>query len=188
MQVAARTTSSLAADTRVLTAGFFGLQFFVGYEWVMSGASKVLSGNFAGSLAGTLADMTKDQSGWYKSFIDTIAIPNGTLFGYLVMAGELSVGAVLLATSLFALARWPRVGLQGRYAVLGFVAAAALIGSFMSLNFHLVMGVTPFWQISPDPNDQGVDLDSLMMIMQIVLVAVSVGYIWRLRRGAQEQG
>ncbi len=71
--------------------------------------------------------------------------------------------------------------------MLGFVATAALIGTFMSLNFHLVMGSTPFWQISPDPNDQGVDLDSLMMIMQIVLVAVSVGYIWRLRRGAQEE-
>jgi uncharacterized membrane protein YphA (DoxX/SURF4 family) len=187
MQVAVRpATTSLAVDTRVLAAGFFGLQFFVGYEWVMSGLSKALSGNFASSLAGTLGDMTKDQSGLYKSFIDSVAIPNGTLFGYLVMAGELSVGAVLLTTSLVALARWPVLGVKSRYAVLGLVASAALIGTFMSLNFHMAMGSTAPWAISPNPNDQGVDLDSLMMIMQLVLVSVSVGALWWLRRDARK--
>ena len=69
--------------------------------------------------------------------------------------------------------------------MLGFVAAAALIGTFMSLNFHMAMGATAPWAISPDPNDQGVDLDSLMMIMQLVLVSVSVGAIWWLRRDAR---
>ena len=74
----------------------------------------------------------------------------------------------------------------GRTDPSGILVAAALIGTFMSLNFHMAMGATAPWAISPDPNDQGVDLDSLMMIMQFVLVSVSVGAIWWLRRAARQ--
>lgn len=185
MQVATRTAPmTFSADMRLLAKGFFGLQFLVGYEWLMSGLSKALAGNFASGLAGTLADMTKDQTGWYKSFVDGLAIPNGTLFGYLVMAGEVSVGLVLIATALAAIGAWTRLDLRLRTGLLGLVAGAALIGTFMSLNFHLAMGATAPWAISPDPNDQGVDLDSLMMIMQVVLASASIGAIVWLRRAA----
>jgi uncharacterized membrane protein YphA (DoxX/SURF4 family) len=44
-----------------LIAGFLGVQFFLGYEWLMSGLSKLLAGDFASGLAATLSDMTKDQ-------------------------------------------------------------------------------------------------------------------------------
>ncbi len=57
----------------------------------------------------------------------------------------------------------------------------------MSLNFHLAMGANPPWLISPDPNDQGVDLDSLMVVMQLVLVGASVRYLVSIRRAHREE-
>jgi hypothetical protein len=43
------------------------------------------------------------------------------------------------------------------------------------------MGSTPRWFVSPDPNDQGVDLDRLMVVTQLVLVVVSLRYLASLR-------
>ena len=95
-----RTSVPLAAtDARPLVVGFLALQFFIGYEWLISGLSKVAAGDFASGLAATLADMTTDQSGWYKSFVDGVVIPNGQLFGTLVILGELGVGLTLGASA-----------------------------------------------------------------------------------------
>ncbi len=152
-------------DARPLVAGFLALQFFLGYEWLMSGLSKAAAGDFAGGLAGTLQDMTRDQGGWYKAFIDSVVVPNGQLFGALVMGGELVLGVVLVGAAVIWLTRWQRMSLSARTALLLGIAVGAAVGSFMSLNFHLAMGATPPWLISPDPNDQGVDLDSLMVVM-----------------------
>ena len=182
MQQIRRTGVPLSAtDAGPLIAGFLALQFFLGYEWFMSGLSKVLAGDFAGGLAGTLSDMTKDQAGPYKSFIDVVVIPNGQLFGNLVMAGELALGFVLVASALVWLTWWSQMSTRERSILLAAVAVVAVIGSFMSLNFHLAMGATPPWVVSPDPNDQGVDLDSLMVVMQLVLVVASLRYLASLR-------
>ena len=59
-----------------------------------------------------------EASRWY---LRTIAIPGSPVFAYLVLAGELALGAALLA------------GYQ--------VRLAALLGLFMVLNFHVAMGV-----------------------------------------------
>ena len=77
---------------------------------------------------------------------------------------------------------WSQLSARERTMLLGAVALAAVVGSFMSLNFHLAMGATAPWVISPDPNDQGVDLDSLMAIMQLVLAAASLRYLVSLRQ------
>jgi uncharacterized membrane protein YphA (DoxX/SURF4 family) len=164
-----------------LIAGFLGVQFFLGYEWLMSGLSKVVAGDFASGLAATLSDMTRDQSGWYKSFVDGVVIPNGRLFGNLVMVGEIGLGIVMVVAAIVWLTRWSQLSVGGRTILLGAVAIAAVVGSFMSLNFHLAMGATAPWVISPDPNDQGVDLDSLMAAMQLVLAAASLRYLVSLR-------
>lgn len=182
MQQIRRTGVPLSAtDAGPLIVGFLALQFVLGYEWLMSGLSKLLAGDFAGGLAGTLADMTKDQTGLYKSFIDGVVIPNGQLFGTLVMAGELGLGFILITSALVWLTWWSQMSSRERMILLGAVAVVATIGAFMSLNFHLAMGAPPPWSVSPDPNDQGVDLDSLMVVMQLVLVGASLRYLASLR-------
>jgi thiosulfate dehydrogenase (quinone) large subunit len=171
-----------ASDARPLVVGFLALQFVIGYEWLMSGLSKVAAGDFTSGLAATLADMTKDQIGWYKSFIDGVVIPNGELFGTLVILGELGVGLALVAAALTWLARWSQMRYRNRMMLVASVVIVAALGCVMSLNFHLAMGAPAPWTLSPDPYDQGVDLDSLMVVMQLVLVATSLRYLSILRR------
>lgn len=187
MQAVARPSNAVGfvPSAGVLAAGFFGVQFFLGYEWLMSGLAKLVSGDFASTLGATLADMTKDQSGPYKSFIDNVAIPNGQLFGTLVMAGELTAGAVFIVAALAAVAAWSRLGPRGQSLLLGVVGLTAIVGAFMSLNFHLAMGANAPWTIAPDPNDQGVDLDSLMVVLQLVFAGVAFGAIRQIRRNAR---
>ncbi len=181
-QVRRSVVPSTASDARPLVVGFLALQFFIGYEWLMSGLSKVAAGDFASSLAATLADMTKEQTGWYKSFVDGVVIPNGQVFGILVIVGELGVGLALVASAITWLARWSQMSYRSRTRLVAGVAIVAALGCVMSLNFHLAMGAPAPWTLSSDPNDQGVDLDSLMVFMQLVLVATSLRYLAMLRR------
>jgi uncharacterized membrane protein YphA (DoxX/SURF4 family) len=173
--------TTVATEVRPLLAGFLAIQFLIGYEWLMSGLSKINAGSFPQSLAGTLSDATNGQTGWYKSFIDGVVIPNGELFGYLVMVGELAVGVALVAAALIGLVRWGHLTSIQHVVLLGVIALSCVVGAFMSANFHLVMGANAPWTISPDPNDQGVDLDSLMVMLQLVVVVASV-YLLRQRR------
>ena len=58
---------------------------------------------------------------------------------------------------------------------------AALGGIVMNLNFHLANGSAHPWLIPGDGFDEGVDLDSFMPAVQLVLVIVSA-VVWRAMR------
>jgi hypothetical protein len=103
----------------------------------------------------------------------------------MTMLGELSVGIVLILTSLLYLFRSARLGSRQRALLIALVAFASLAGAAMSLNYHLTMGANPPWVISPDPYDQGVDLDSIFVILQLIVAAVCAKYLWSLRRGTE---
>ena len=64
-------------------------------------------------------------------------------------------------------------------------ALAAVGGILMNVAFHLANGSAHPWLIPADGFDEGVDLDSLMPAIQIVLAAVSAGMWLRLRRERQ---
>ena len=179
------TAPSFEGDARPLLVGLLAVQIFLGYEWLMSGISKVIAGDFASGLASTLSDQSKDLTGWYKSFLDTIVIPNGQLFGYLVMAGELALGIVLIVASLVWLTRWSRLASRGRGIVLSLIVLAGLVAIFMNVNFHLMSGANHPWIIAADPNGEGIDLDSVMPIIQLILSAVSLRYLFALREAAR---
>ncbi len=179
------TAPSFEGDARPLLVGLLAVQIFLGYEWLMSGISKVIAGDFASGLASTLSDQSKDLTGWYKSFLDTIVIPNGQLFGYLVMAGELALGIVLIVASLVWLTRWSRLASRGRGIVLSLIVLAGLVAIFMNVNFHLMSGANHPWIIAADPNGEGIDLDSVMPIIQLILSAVSLRYLLALRQWAR---
>ncbi len=168
-------------SARPLLIGLLAVQIFLGYEWFMSGLAKALAGDFASGLAGTISDQTKDLSGPYKSFIDGVVIPNGQLFGYLVTAGELALGIVLVGAALLWITRWSQLGFTGRQVVLGLIVLSGVVAVFMNVNFHLAGGANHPWLIAADPNGEGVDLDSLMPIIQIIISGVASVFLRRLR-------
>ena len=69
--------------------------------------------------------------------------------------------------------------------MLGATAASALGGIFMNVNFHLANGSAHPWLIPGEGFDEGIDLDSLMPAIQLVLAAVSAGTWLALRRERQ---
>ena len=158
-------------------AGLVGLlliQILIGYEWLISGLTKLIDGGFPQGLAAELRESSQAAPAFYKSFLDSAVIPHGQLFGFLVEIGELAGGIALIATAAIWLLRWHRLSLNWQIGVLAVTAAASLIGIFMNVNFHLANGGTHPWLIPPSGFDEGVDLDSLMPAIQLVLAGVAI--------------
>jgi hypothetical protein len=169
--------------SRLPLAGLLLIQIFIGYEWFISGLTKIYRGGFPSGLAAELTEKSEGAAGWYKSFLDSAVISNATAFGYLIEIGELLIGVALIAAALVWLFRWERLPSGGRVAVLLVTALAALGGIFIAVNFHLANGAPHPWLIPKDGFDEGVDLDSLLPAIQLVLIGVSVGLLRALRRG-----
>lgn len=169
---------------RLPLVGLLLIQMFVGYEWFLSGLTKIYRGGFPSGLAGELRDKSTGIPGWYKSFLDGSIIPNATAFGYLIEIGELLLGIALIGAALVWLLRWDKLPSGGRVAVLLVTALASLGGIFIAVNFHLANGAPHAWLIPKSGFDEGVDLDSLLPAIQLVLIAVSVGLLRTLRRRA----
>ena len=167
-------------------AGLVGLllvQILIGYEWLISGLTKVIDGGFPQGLAAELRDTSQAAPAFYRSFLDSVVIPHGQLFGYLVEIGELVGGVALIGAAVIWSLRWDRLSFGGQTGVLAITAVASLIGVFMNVNFHLANGGTHPWLIPPSGFDEGVDLDSLMPAIQLVLAGVAVYGLRVLRQG-----
>ncbi len=172
-------------DTSVARAGLLGLlavEALVGYEWLMSGLTKIVRGGFPGGLAGELREKSVGAASWYSSFLDSVVIPNGSIFGVLIIAAELAVGAALIAVAALWAFRWEELGLRSRTVVLAATVAAALGGILMNLNFHLANGSAHPWLVPGGGFDEGIDLDSLMPAVQLVFIVLSLSVCRATRR------
>jgi thiosulfate dehydrogenase [quinone] large subunit len=168
--------------SRLALIGLLLIQLLVGYEWLMSGLTKIVRGGFPSGLAAELKDKSKGAPGWYRSFLDATVIPHASAFGYLIEIGELFVGLALVAAALVWLLRWERLADPGRVAVLVATALASVAAIFMAVNFHLANGAPHPWLVPKDGFDEGIDLDSLLPAVQLVLIGVSLGFLRALRR------
>ncbi len=77
------------------------LRLYLGYDWMTHGWAKITGGSFnaAGFLNGAVAKATGENptvQAWWGSFLESFALPNATLFTYLVMWGEFLVGVGLI--------------------------------------------------------------------------------------------
>lgn len=98
------------------------LRIYVGYYLLFQGIRKFQrdfpKGDWIGRQIGDLT--TLDLYPWYKNFLQSYVVPHSELFGYLVMIGEIAVGACLL------------LGL--------FTRVNAFVGLFMLINYYLGPG------------------------------------------------
>lgn len=135
-----RTESNPRAASRLPLVGLLLVQLLVGYEWFVSGLTKIVRDDFPGGLAKELTEKSEGAPGWYRSFLDGSIIPNASAFGYLIEIGELVVGLALIAAALVWLTRWERLSDSGRVAVLATTVLASLGAIFMAVHFHLANG------------------------------------------------
>ncbi len=114
------------ADTRF--AWFWLIvRLYVGYEWLIAGWEKLVNSAWVGGHAGAAisgflsgalqktAGAHPDVSSWYGYFVQHVALPHAALFSYIIVFGEIAVGAGLI------------LGL--------FTGIAAFFGTFMNLNY-----------------------------------------------------
>lgn len=116
----------LFADTRMAPVWLL-LRVYLGVLWLLAGWGKVTEGGWVGEGAGgavqgfaqgAMAQTTGEHAQvtqWYASFLESVVIPNATLFSYLVVFGEIAVGLGLI------------FGL--------FTGIAAFFGGFMNASF-----------------------------------------------------
>ena len=114
----------------------------------------------------------------------SIFIPYAEVFGYLIEITEVLAGVALLVGPFIWLCRWDRVSDRTRATVLFFIAVAAIGGAFLAINFHLANGGSHPWLIPESGFDEGIDLDSVLPAIQIVIATVSIIFLKRLRRRA----
>ncbi len=99
------------------------LRIYIGYYMLAQGIRKFHrdfpKGDWIGRQIGDVA--TLDLYPWYKTFLLNYVVPHSVVFGYLVMAGEIAVGACLL------------LGLFTRF--------SAFVGLFMWINYFLGPGM-----------------------------------------------
>ena len=177
-----RSGGHLATEGRLAFLALMAIQIFIGYEWLMSGLTKVVRGGFPSGLAEELTEKSEGIGGWYKDFLDGTVIPNSELFGVLIMIGEVIVGAALIAAAVVWIVRRETLSERARMIVLGTTFLAAVGAIFMAIAFHLANGAAHPWLIPEDGFDEGIDLDSLLPLIQLVLAVVSAKLFLGIRR------
>jgi hypothetical protein len=171
--------SSKALDSSVCRAGLVGLlalQIIMGYEWLVSGVTKVASGTFVSGLGADLKSNADAAPGFYRSLLHSTLIPNAHTLAVLIEIGELAVGIGFIATAILWLTRWSRLSDGWREAVLVTMMLAALGATFMAINFHLARGGNHPWLIPADGMDETIDVDTVLVFMQMTLFAFA-GYV-----------
>ena len=89
--------------------------------WVGSSAGQALTGFVQGALSKT-SGAHPDVQGWYAAFLQSVVLPHVVTWSYFVTAGEMLVGAALIAGFL--------------------VGLSSFFGIFMNLNFMLAGSVS----------------------------------------------
>ena len=181
---ATRTTDRTATEVlgRIPFIGLLAVQVAIGYEWLMSGLTKIARGGFPAGLAEELEEKSVGAPSWYRTIIDDVLIPNASTVGYLTEIAELLIGVALIGVAVAFIVAPARLTMFMQEALFAATAVAATLALLMNVNFHLANGSAHPWLIPNDGFDEGVDLDSLMPFIEITLIAVSIAALRRLRR------
>ena len=170
-----------SASSSAPLAAVLAVQSVVAYEWLNSAFTKIVHGGFATGLADQLAKNSDGAPGWYRFLLETVVIPNGAIFGYLIEAGELLIGIGLIATAVVLFVNGRRLSVATLRALLAVVAAVALGGAFMNLNFSLFSGDTPVWSLGADTFSEGISIDGVLMLMQLAMAGSAAALVHSLR-------
>jgi thiosulfate dehydrogenase [quinone] large subunit len=143
------------------------VQVCIGYEWLVSGLTKIVHGDFPAGLAAELRDMSKAAPAWYRGFLDGAVIPHAVAFGYAIEIAEVAVGIVLLVAVL-------RVPARIAPYMPALTAAALVVGIALAISFALANGSSFGLRLATDSFDEGIDLDSLLVGLQLALLVFVV--------------
>jgi thiosulfate dehydrogenase [quinone] large subunit len=96
------------------------LRVYTGVYFLYYGFGKLRRDNFADGMVSFLNSQLESSFGIYRPFLESVVLPNYSLFAFLVAWGEFAVGIALI------------LGLATRY--------AAIVGAFLVVNFWFAKG------------------------------------------------
>lgn len=134
------------------------LRIYTGLFFAWNGFGKLRRDNFADGMEGFLGAQAERSFEFYRSFIETIVIPNKAVFASLVSWGEMAIGVAMI------------LGLATRY--------AAVAGAIMVVNFWFAKGAGFF---------DGTNHDVVWLMIFIVLGTVPAGRIAGLDDGLSDK-
>lgn len=134
----------------------------VGFIWSRSSWGKLAEGKFVGGLGATLEKFaSKNPYPWYKDFLENVAVPNSTTFGYLTMYGEAFAALAITLSAVILLFKKSVNSL-----VLIVLSLGLATGAFLNAVFWLASGWT-------SPSTDGLNL--LMFAIELI----ALWAIWR---------
>lgn len=134
------------------------LRVYTGLFFAWNGVGKLRRDNFADGMEGFLGAQAEKSFEFYRSFVESVVLPNKAVFASLVSWGELAIGIAMI------------VGLATRY--------AAFAGAVMVLNFWFAKGQVFF---------DGANHDVVWLVIFIVLGLVPAGRIAGLDDGLSDK-
>lgn len=158
------------------------VQICLGYEWLVSGATKIVHGDFPGGLADELGDLGKQAPGWYRGLLTNAIEPHAQLVGYGIEVCELLVGIVLIGAAVVWLVGGARLSERVEQKLQLAIGAASVVAIIMLVNFELANGAGFGLRLAGESFDEGVDLDTLMIGLHLALLTFAVA---SLPRGAK---
>ena len=182
-QAVGRTAEAATWKSRALV-GLLVVQIIVGFEFFWTVLVKLVRGGFVSGLAADLQDRVQAAPGWYRSLADSVIIPNASLFGYLIIIGELFVGITLIATAIVWLVRWESLSLSAQRTLVGLIVLAAAAALAMNLNYHIANRATNPWQLPAEVFDEGVDINTVFSLIDATIIVMMAGVLLSLRGGA----
>lgn len=150
------------------------VQICLGYEWLVSGLTKIVHGDFPSGLSDELADLGKQSPGWYRGLLTNAIEPHAQVVGYGIEIAELVLGVVLIAAAVVWLARGARLSDRARLTIQFAVGAASILALLLLVNFELANGGGFGMRLAADSFDEGIDLDTLMIGLHLVVIAFAV--------------
>lgn len=110
----------------------------VGFIYLRSGWGKITGGEFVNNLGGTLGKFAaKNPYPWVQNFLQSVAVPNSKVFGFLTMWGEfLSALAILIAVLFLVFSS------QKNKLFILLLFAGCFVGMFLNLIFYFSAGWT----------------------------------------------
>jgi hypothetical protein len=145
-------------------------QAMVAYEWLASGASKLLGPWFSARVPAMLHHGMQGN-GWSMTFLRDVVMPGRTPSGAVVTWSETVVGVVLLLSALL-WATWPEnrlTPLLARAACLALVATVA-----MRVANYLMSGSSLPWTGPRHAFAAGMLLDAALSLIALVLLGANV--------------
>ena len=152
-------------------------QGLVAYEWLASGANKLLGPWFSAHVP-VMLQQGMQGNGWYMTFLRDVVMPSSTQSGAVVMWSAMAVGVVLLLSALL-WATWPEhrlTPLLARAACLALAATVAVKGAD-----YLMSGTSLPWTAPSRAFAAGVLLDAVLALIALVLLATNVRALRKLR-------